>query len=98
MATAQDEFGFLPDLTGGHAMLAGPEIDPATGQRVSGTGEGGGAVPTGPTAAQELEHMIDINRIEGQVRASSLKKIGEIVEQHPEEVVGLLRTWIYQES
>ena len=98
-ATAQDEFGFLPDPSGGQAMLAGPEIDPATGRPAAGAG---GGLPAAAAAAhggaQELENMININQIEGQVRASSLKKISEIVEQNPEEVVGLLRNWIYQES
>ncbi|MDX2102829.1 MAG: flagellar basal-body MS-ring/collar protein FliF [Alphaproteobacteria bacterium] len=45
-----------------------------------------------------LEEMIDLNRIEGRVKASSLRKIGEIVEKHPEEVVAILRNWLYQES
>jgi len=42
--------------------------------------------------------MIDLNRIEGRVKASSLRKIGEIVEKHPEDVVNILRTWMYQET
>jgi flagellar M-ring protein FliF len=45
-----------------------------------------------------LDEMIDLNRIEGRVKASSLRKIGEIVEKHPEDVVNILRTWMYQES
>lgn len=40
--------------------------------------------------------MIDIARIEGQVKASSLKKIGEIVDKHPEEAVSIIRNWLYQ--
>jgi flagellar M-ring protein FliF len=46
----------------------------------------------------DLEQMIDINRVEGRVRASSIRKIGEIVERHPEEAVAILRNWIYQET
>ena len=46
----------------------------------------------------EFEAMIDIAHIEGRVKASSLKKIGEIVEKHPEEAVSILRNWMYQES
>jgi flagellar M-ring protein FliF len=42
--------------------------------------------------------MIDLNRIEGRVKASSLRKIGEIVEKHPEDVVNIIRAWMYQES
>lgn len=45
-----------------------------------------------------IEEMIDLNRIEGRVKASSLRKIGEIIEKHPEDVVAILRGWLYQES
>jgi flagellar M-ring protein FliF len=48
-------------------------------------------------ADEELEQMIDINRVEGRVRASSLRKVGEIVDKHPEEAVSILRNWLYQE-
>lgn len=46
----------------------------------------------------EIEKMIDISRVEGRVKASSLRKVGEIVDKHPEEAVSILRNWIYQES
>ena len=46
----------------------------------------------------ELEQMIDLEQVEGRVRASSLKKIGEIIEKHPEETVSIIRTWMFQES
>jgi flagellar M-ring protein FliF len=45
-----------------------------------------------------LDQMIDINQVEGRVRASSLKKIGEIVDKHPEEAVAIIRNWMYQEA
>jgi flagellar M-ring protein FliF len=48
--------------------------------------------------ASEIEKMIDISRVEGRVKASSLRKVGEIVDKHPEEAVSILRNWIYQES
>lgn len=47
---------------------------------------------------EELEQMIDINRVEGRVRASSLRKVGEIVDKHPEEAVSIIRNWLYQET
>lgn len=49
-------------------------------------------------ASEELEQMIDINRVEGRVRASSLRKVGEIVDKHPEEAVAIIRNWLYQET
>ena len=37
-----------------------------------------------------------LNRIEGQVRESSVKKIGEVVNAHPEEALAIIRTWLHQ--
>ncbi|QEX23561.1 flagellar M-ring protein [Hypericibacter adhaerens] len=58
----------------------------------------GTAALTGPTTTDEIERMIDIGQIEGQVRASSIRKISELVSKHPEEAVGIMRGWMYQDS
>jgi flagellar M-ring protein FliF len=42
------------------------------------------------------ENMIDVSRIEGQVRESSIKKVGEVVNAHPEEALAIIRTWLHQ--
>jgi len=47
---------------------------------------------------EQFEELIDIDRVEGRVKASSVKKIGEIVEKHPEEALSIIRTWMYQEG
>lgn len=46
----------------------------------------------------ETEELIDIDKVEGRVRASSLRKIGEIVQKHPEEALSIVRNWMYQET
>ena len=46
----------------------------------------------------DFEQMVDIANIEGRVKASSLKKVGEIVERHPEEAIAIMRNWMYRES
>jgi flagellar M-ring protein FliF len=61
------------------------QLDPATGQPLALPGPG-----------NELEQRIDIARIEGQVKASSVKRVSEFVETHPEESVSLLRTWLHE--
>ncbi|HYN39242.1 MAG TPA: flagellar basal-body MS-ring/collar protein FliF [Rhodospirillales bacterium] len=69
---------------------------------------GGGAPPalTGPTGAGadprdgddgRPEEMIDLSRVEGRVKASSLKRVGEIVDKHPEESLAILRSWLHAE-
>ena len=47
--------------------------------------------------ASEIDQMIDLNQVEGRVRASSVKKIGEIIEKHPEEAVTIIRGWLHAE-
>jgi len=49
-----------------------------------------------PALAPPRESMIDISRIEGQVRESSVKKVGEVVQSHPEEALAILRSWLHQ--
>jgi flagellar M-ring protein FliF len=47
-------------------------------------------------SAEEIDQMIDIGQVEGRVRASSVRKVGEIVEKHPEEALSIVRSWMYQ--
>ena len=53
---------------------------------------------TTPETDTEYEELIDIDRVEGRVKASSVKKVGEIVEKHPEEALSIVRNWMYQEA
>jgi flagellar M-ring protein FliF len=46
----------------------------------------------------EDESMVNIAQVEGQMRASSLRRIGELVEKHPEETLSIMRGWMVQES
>lgn len=61
------------------------------------------AAPTGAMVPSdeddlETEELIDIDKVEGRVKASSLRKIGEIVNKHPEEALSIVRNWMYQET
>jgi flagellar M-ring protein FliF len=68
-------------------------------------GEGGHAlVPTGagahaahgvPMLADET--MVDMANVEGQLRASSVRKLVELVEKHPDESLSIMRGWLSQE-
>ena len=55
--------------------------------------------PDGSMHEEEMfEELIDIDRVEGRVKASSVKKVGEIVDKHPEEALSIVRNWLYQEG
>jgi len=73
---------------------AGAQYSPA--QITSGEAQGAQA-PGGQMALPApKESMIDVSRIEGQVRESSIRKVGEVVQAHPEEALAILRTWLHE--
>jgi len=76
----------------GPAPIAGALPAPAGSPAASGGESYPGAAPALPAPSSS----IDISRIEGQVRESSIKKIGEVVEAHPEEALAIIRTWLHQ--
>lgn len=47
---------------------------------------------------EEEESMIKIAGVDGKVKASSVKKVEEIVENYPEETVAVLRSWMTQDN
>lgn len=58
-----------------------------------------GALPHGEVLAlpnPEIDSRLDIARIEGQVKASSVRRVSEFVEKHPDESVAILRSWLHE--
>ncbi len=49
-----------------------------------GGGDGGGAD----------ENMVNVGNVEGQLRASSLRRLTDLVEKHPEESLTIVRAWM----
>jgi flagellar M-ring protein FliF len=81
--------GGVPALAGA-AGSAGGQV-PVTSLQTTVVGG-----PMGQLAApSEMEQRIDIARIEGQVKASSVKKVAEFVEKHPEESASIIRSWVH---
>ena len=79
--------------TGGGAgsqTMIGPD-----GQRVTVLETNMVGAPLLP-GASEMDQRIDIARIEGQVKASSIKKVAEFVDSHPEEATSILRGWVHE--
>ena len=99
-AAAQDATGLLPEpaLPGGGAVALPPPPGGIATPALPGQPAGVGAPAiAGPKQAQgAIDQMIDIGQVEGRVAASSIRKIGEIVEKHPEEAVAIVRSWMYQ--
>jgi flagellar M-ring protein FliF len=88
---------FTPNAVGAGQPLALPGASPVAGALPAPEG---GAIATDASGQQVLlpapQPGIDLSRIEGQVRESSVKKIGEVVNAHPEEALAIIRTWLHQ--
>lgn len=42
--------------------------------------------------------MIDIAKVQGQVHAQSVQKVGEIAQKNPHEAVSIIRNWLHEEA
>jgi flagellar M-ring protein FliF len=90
-----------PALPGSAAALASG-VSAASlpgGSALALGGSGAAAALGGPGVAGLLEDesMMNIANIEGQMRASSLRRIAGLVEKHPEETLAIVRGWMAEE-
>ncbi|MBL8640340.1 MAG: flagellar M-ring protein FliF [Alphaproteobacteria bacterium] len=87
----------MPPGAQGGAMgaIGGPNMAMLPGGGAGGSfGANGEFLP----APDDNDEMIDMQRVEGRVKASTLKKVEDIISAYPEETVGVLRNWMSQES
>jgi len=79
---------------GNDPLLVG--ADGVTLALADGTGGGGMGMIGGGGAVGMLtdESMVSVQNIEGQVRASAMRKLTELVEQHPEASLSIMRSWM----
>ncbi len=79
----------------GQMQLAGAGGAPVTSLQTTIMGGAGGVMPqiAGPS---DMDQRLDIARIEGQVKASSVKKVADFVEKHPDESTSILRSWVHE--
>jgi len=83
--------GGVPALAGaGAGAGAGPV--PVTSLQTSVVGGAMGQL----SAPSEMDQRLDIARIEGQVKASSVRKVADFVEKHPDESTAILRSWVHE--
>ena len=84
---------------GARAALAGPAGAASGGALLSmATGPAAQALRASmaPAALLEDESMVNLAQIEGQIRASSLRKVTELVDKHPDETLSIVRGWMAQ--
>jgi flagellar M-ring protein FliF len=85
-----------PALSGGGVPSAG---EAEAGALLAAANPATGELPflTGVAGALEDESMVRIANIEGQMRASSIRRLGELIDKHPEESLSIVRAWMLQE-
>jgi flagellar M-ring protein FliF len=76
-------------------LPAGPGALPALPGAAGASAPGAGQSIAAALAATEADDAtIDIAQINGRVRASSVKKVAEVVSRHPDESVQIIRGWV----
>jgi flagellar M-ring protein FliF len=83
--------GGVPALAGAGAGAGGGPV-PVTSLQTSVVGGAMGQL----SAPSEMDQRLDIARIEGQVKASSVRKVADFVEKHPDESTAILRSWVHE--
>jgi flagellar M-ring protein FliF len=73
-----------------------------TGNNGSITGNGGAniSIVGGEQVAisNRTSAMIDVAKVQGQVHAQSVQKVGELAEKNPQEAVAIIRTWLHEDA
>ncbi len=83
---------------GGRNEDPGREVDLLAARAAAPALEGPGSYGGGASASSESEeNMIDMQKVEGKVKASSVKKVEDIVEAYPQETVSVIRSWMTQD-
>lgn len=87
LLAAQSEAAEKPEDTG----LLSQETKPA----LAAPSEAGQALQS---SEMSEDTMVNIEGVEGKVKASTMRKVEEIVENYPNETVSVIRSWMTQES
>jgi flagellar M-ring protein FliF len=86
----------MPALAVAGGALAGPAaqaaLPPAGKQAQIAASPAHEALP----APDDEEGTIDIGAIDGKLKASTVRRVSEVVEAHPEESMTILRTWMHE--
>jgi flagellar M-ring protein FliF len=85
----------------GMAGVAGAIGGPDTPGGITNTGGPNVAIVGAEEAvaiSNRTSAMIDVAKVQGQVHAQSVQKVGEIAEKNPHEAVSIIRTWLHEDA
>lgn len=83
-----------------HDLLSASPANPALAPPAAPMGADGQPLPSdmGMSAIEDDDSLINLEGIEGKVKASTVKKVEEIVQGYPAEAVSVVRNWMSQDS
>ena len=83
------------------AMTAGGMGIPGVGGSITSTGGPNVSIVGGDEAvaiSNRTSAMIDIAKVQGQVHAQSVQKVGELADKNPHEAVSIIRNWLHEDA
>jgi flagellar M-ring protein FliF len=89
---------FVPPQSGSFAALPSAAAQgalPGGAAQAALPGQTPGALPA-PASDGIAAAMIDIAQVDGQVKESSVRKVGEIIVKHPDEATAIMRQWLHE--
>jgi len=95
---AMDPMGLLPNGVGQNPALMPPGMMGGGMNMQGGGAMDGDASEFMLSGGGDNDSMIDVQKVEGRVKASSLKKVEDIITAYPEEAVSVIRGWMTQET
>ena len=83
------------------AMAGGGMGIPGVGGSITSTGGPNVSIVGGDEAvaiSNRTSAMIDIAKVQGQVHAQSVQKVGELADKNPHEAVSIIRNWLHEDA
>ena len=74
---------------------------PGVGGSITSTGGPNVSIVGGDEAvaiSNRTSAMIDIAKVQGQVHAQSVQKVGELADKNPHEAVSIIRNWLHEDA
>ena len=91
--------------------MTGPNITQGPGgMNISGGGGNGSITNSGGAnisivggdeavaISNRTSSMIDVAKVQGQIHAQSVQKVGELAEKNPHEAVSIIRNWLHEDA
>ena len=86
---------------GAAAAGAGGGVNIGGGGSITSTGGPNVSIVGGDEAvaiSNRTSAMIDIAKVQGQVHAQSVQKVGELADKNPHEAVSIIRNWLHEDA